>query len=520
MKKILSILILTISFSVFSQNMLDVIHLKNGSIIKGTILEMNPTENIKIQTSDGSVFVYKTSNVVKMTKEKKVNNNLPIQKQSNTIISQKTLDNFFVNYFNQKRPALHFVAVSKVNGIQREVYGQKIYQIEYELLLEPKEDIYINASQFGSAWSNRFVNDFSYSGRPSGGYEAALAGSKKKIQKGQRVLATGTLSFENTDNGWRSNSFKNKTYKVVSSNYVSPKMAKEIAIRKKEEEQLKLIEREKQQKADLEKIERLKKILDWKKPDIKTAESKTEFYQIYNIPYFNNANAKYSVQKSELYAGRNDVFETIQENIYRAIASTKRIHKSNAEKYKTALNKATITFVVESASFNFVVDGYKCYITVKAYLKGNYKEPEKLSVSYTVPFRPNNGMFSRKLSKRQAVENAMVSLRKQVANFIYKYEPFEFEVVKIETSKRGKAEYIVFKRSQQLTQKKIKFMILPKLGLEIKDNAFAIKSKIGECTFKGETTPDTIKCKISGIKNRKAIEKYVNTTEALIGISI
>ena len=47
----------------------DVVYLKNGSIIKGTIIEQVPNESIKIQTADGSIFVYKMEEILKMTKE-------------------------------------------------------------------------------------------------------------------------------------------------------------------------------------------------------------------------------------------------------------------------------------------------------------------------------------------------------------------------------------------------------------------------------------------------------------------
>jgi len=38
--------------------MVDVVYLKNGSVITGSIIEQIPNETIKIQTRDGSVFVY------------------------------------------------------------------------------------------------------------------------------------------------------------------------------------------------------------------------------------------------------------------------------------------------------------------------------------------------------------------------------------------------------------------------------------------------------------------------------
>jgi hypothetical protein len=47
----------------------DIVYLKNGSVIKGTILEMIPEKTIKIQTSDGNIFVYKMSEVEKVGKD-------------------------------------------------------------------------------------------------------------------------------------------------------------------------------------------------------------------------------------------------------------------------------------------------------------------------------------------------------------------------------------------------------------------------------------------------------------------
>ena len=55
-----------------AQDMKDVVYLKNGSIIKGWVIEQIPTESLKIQTSDGSLFVYKMEEVLKIVKEKEV----------------------------------------------------------------------------------------------------------------------------------------------------------------------------------------------------------------------------------------------------------------------------------------------------------------------------------------------------------------------------------------------------------------------------------------------------------------
>lgn len=71
MKKLLVLLTLFISISIpcLAQNYTEVVYLKNGSIIRGIIIEQVPNASLKIQTSDGSVFSYTLEEVEKITKE-------------------------------------------------------------------------------------------------------------------------------------------------------------------------------------------------------------------------------------------------------------------------------------------------------------------------------------------------------------------------------------------------------------------------------------------------------------------
>lgn len=79
MKKLISLLLFAFALA-FSLNASaqshsnDVVYLKNGSIIKGEITEMNPDTNIKIITSDGNVFVFELKDIEKITKENKADN--------------------------------------------------------------------------------------------------------------------------------------------------------------------------------------------------------------------------------------------------------------------------------------------------------------------------------------------------------------------------------------------------------------------------------------------------------------
>ena len=48
----------------------DEVHLDDGSVIKGSILEMIPGETIKVEMADGSVFVYDMDEVSRVAKER------------------------------------------------------------------------------------------------------------------------------------------------------------------------------------------------------------------------------------------------------------------------------------------------------------------------------------------------------------------------------------------------------------------------------------------------------------------
>lgn len=76
------IAIFAISFglncNLYAQNRtIDVIYLNNGSIIRGMVIETIPDSLVKIQTADGSLFVFEMSEVTRITKEIKVDRNKP-----------------------------------------------------------------------------------------------------------------------------------------------------------------------------------------------------------------------------------------------------------------------------------------------------------------------------------------------------------------------------------------------------------------------------------------------------------
>lgn len=71
MKKYLTLLLFALitTVSVGQSNYQDVVYLKNGSIIRGVIIEQVPNKSIKIKTADENVFVYQIDEIEKLTKE-------------------------------------------------------------------------------------------------------------------------------------------------------------------------------------------------------------------------------------------------------------------------------------------------------------------------------------------------------------------------------------------------------------------------------------------------------------------
>jgi hypothetical protein len=61
--------------SMAQSNLIDVVYLKNGSIIKGIIVEQVPGHAVKLQTADGSLFVFESSEITKMTREPQTTTN-------------------------------------------------------------------------------------------------------------------------------------------------------------------------------------------------------------------------------------------------------------------------------------------------------------------------------------------------------------------------------------------------------------------------------------------------------------
>jgi len=77
MKKIILLFVLLLSMGslCMAQGSVDVLYLKDGSVIRGQVLEVIPEKTIKIRTYDGSVFVYSIDLVEKISVDDSITEN-------------------------------------------------------------------------------------------------------------------------------------------------------------------------------------------------------------------------------------------------------------------------------------------------------------------------------------------------------------------------------------------------------------------------------------------------------------
>lgn len=107
MKKFLLLpvfIFLMFAFNASGQDYEDVVYLKNGSVIRGLIIEQIPSVSLKIQTRDGNIFVYKIDEIEKMTKEQP-----PVQIRSKTHNSEQK--------FNKSKGYFGLVEIGLAPGI-------------------------------------------------------------------------------------------------------------------------------------------------------------------------------------------------------------------------------------------------------------------------------------------------------------------------------------------------------------------------------------------------------------------
>jgi hypothetical protein len=118
MKKIWILILFTFSIqTTFSQgNIIETVYLKNGSIIKGMIVEIVPNVSYTVKTADGSVVVCGLADILKITREIAAKNAVVVN-QTNKIMS-KGYEGIVETGFGAKtgKYGLNLVKLNIING--------------------------------------------------------------------------------------------------------------------------------------------------------------------------------------------------------------------------------------------------------------------------------------------------------------------------------------------------------------------------------------------------------------------
>ena len=118
----------------------EVIYLKNGSVVRGIIVEQIPNETLRIRTKGGSEFVFKMSEVLKITKE------LPVVEPPGPGRLPPS------SYIKQKDPTMAAILSFLLTGTGQfyvEEYNKAyvhwlIYAVSIGFIVKAVEDNYIN----------------------------------------------------------------------------------------------------------------------------------------------------------------------------------------------------------------------------------------------------------------------------------------------------------------------------------------------------------------------------------------
>lgn len=99
----------------------DVVFLKNGSVVRGVITEINPNVNLKISTPDGNLFVFEMKDVEKIIKEE-ITKQERSQPQGNQIINNPNFINTTASQYRE--PAIATLCSFMIPGLGQFYNGQ------------------------------------------------------------------------------------------------------------------------------------------------------------------------------------------------------------------------------------------------------------------------------------------------------------------------------------------------------------------------------------------------------------
>jgi hypothetical protein len=211
----------------------DIIILKNGDEVQSKVLEVS-TDIVKYKKWDNQDGPIYTSSKVEIFMIKYQNGTKDVFNTSPPTTPVPPADNsgqivgIARNFMDSKitsesKGACKLVDFVKVNGVQRDFMGQKIYTLEYRLRIDLLRDFWKASKDkwLGAEW---YWDDFRVLNQKGDVYAETWESNYKFYKAGTKIEITGEIEFENTDNGWRvsgvstfSPGYDNKSFKEITT---------------------------------------------------------------------------------------------------------------------------------------------------------------------------------------------------------------------------------------------------------------------------------------------------------------
>ena len=193
---------LFLNISSFAYSQVDVVHLKNGSTIKGNIIELTPGKELKIKTADESTWVFSMDEVEKISKEESKNSTNDRAK-----IAEETIARFATG---QSNGYVELVEFTKEKG--KEIPGLGIYTLEFVLIVKATKEFWKKGDPFEAQcnWQDFRVLQTAPSARDQ--RLNPLLIHTKHYRMNDHIRLRGTVNFDNTDEGWQ---YDPSSYKIT-----------------------------------------------------------------------------------------------------------------------------------------------------------------------------------------------------------------------------------------------------------------------------------------------------------------
>ena len=123
------------------------------------------------------------------------------QEELASMVTQQSEGNIALKSFN------------KTDGIEKEINGTKVYELEWNADVSFLKDAYKPIDKVEGSWSSFEV----YPELPQAGWNSYLAGKLKMFFQGAEINIIGSSTMIKSDNGWRVEETQVKNSKVLSS---------------------------------------------------------------------------------------------------------------------------------------------------------------------------------------------------------------------------------------------------------------------------------------------------------------